>query len=96
MGFFTDVKSFFTNKVPAFFSGIANTGKNVVNTVYGDVKQIVNKVIDAPKEIFKTGGQTIQSLGGNVEGSLSSIGSSLSMPLAIVAGIVGITVLTRK
>ena len=91
-------------------NGIGNFAKNAVNTVKGAIssvfntgKETVNKILDIPKAAITTagdlGGKITQTIGGavhDVSGGLSSIASSLSMPLMLVGGGLVIYMLMNK
>ncbi|EFA79796.1 hypothetical protein PPL_06615 [Heterostelium album PN500] len=75
---------------------IVDTGKSAVTTVYNDAKGVVIGVNDDIKQINSTVGNTannvINTAGGAIEGVEKTIGS-LSLPLLIGAGVLGLYVI---
>ena len=90
---------------------IFNEGKNIVGGLLGGVKDVVNNVVAAPSnlvgKVVDKGGDVIKAVSGDIKqtvvgaakevgGAVEGFGSSLSIPLAIAAGVVALVVLGKK
>lgn len=104
--FFGNVKTFFGNikdtvvntvsgvwnKGKEIVSGVYDTGKTVVTTIHDDVVGYAQGVKEVAMHGIDKGGDAIQ----HGEDSIADIGKSFSWPLTIVAGGLGVYLLTKK
>ena len=109
MGFFDFIKGAF-NSVKDGFASVGNaikgaatsvwtTGKSVVSTVYNDVKGIGTAVITAPWNLANKALDTVSSVGTKLidktGDTLSNLGSSLALPIAVVGGVIALVMLSK-
>lgn len=85
-------------KISHALGKVADTVKGVASTIHQDARDLVSgagNIIKQPFEISKKaldkGADVIKGIGDNVEGAASSLG----IPLAIGAGIVGLVLLNK-
>jgi hypothetical protein len=110
MGFLNSVGGWFENGWKEFKTGLNeigkaaanaagvtfNTVKSAVSTIHDDGVKLVTGVGNFVGNTVKGGQETVNRLVAKAGDTVSSVGSSLSLPLAIVAGIVGFVFLTKK
>lgn len=86
--------------IKGLFSDVSSTAKDVVQGTVGVAKDIVHEVLDDTGSIVSsvTGDIKDTVLGATKEvgGVVSSIGSNLTLPLVIAAGIAAVVVLSKK
>jgi hypothetical protein len=101
MGFFSDIGNGIKSAASSIWSEAKKIKpKEIVNTVYSDVKSgvsaVANHVMKTQDSIVNGTVNTVNHVVDKGSETIESLGSSLSMPLMLIGGAAALYMLTQK